>query len=126
MRAVRLAARPAPSGPLRLFRAALALLGAALLLQAVPATRAMTLFLLPVGVMSVLTRRALRTDVPHLRGLITLQHVLTGVVIGVTGVTAGQAGAWLAGPLSAALLLLVERRPAPPEPARPAATRAVR
>lgn len=126
MRAVRLAARPAPSGPLRLFRAALALLVAALLLQAVPATRAMTLFLLPVGVMSVLTRQSLRAEVPHLRRVITLLHVLTGVVIVVTGVTAGQAGAWVAGPLGAALLLLVERRPALPEPARPGATRAVR
>lgn len=126
MRAVRLAARPAASGPLRLFRAALALLVAALLLQAIPATRAMTLFLLPVGVMSVLTRQSLRTDVPHLRRVITLQHVLTGVVIVVTGVTAGQAGAWLAGPLGGALLLLVERRPALPEPARPGAIRAVR
>ncbi len=101
--------------PRTLFRASLALLAAALALLITPGARNLTLHLVPVAAMGVLTRHALRAQVPGLRRVITASHLGTGVIITVTGAAHQHPAAWVAGPLSAALLLLLEaRRPATP------------
>lgn len=105
--------------PRTLFRASLALLAAALALLITPGARDLTLHLVPVAAMGILTRHAL-PQVPGLRRVITASHLGTGVIITVTGAAHQHPAAWVAGPLSAALLLLLEaRRPATPAPPGP-------